>query len=140
LLFLLFVGGNPQFLNVALVNLDQGTAGGQLAYLINNTESLETIPYGNWSSAYDSVRIGNCYCAFLIPENFTEHLNERMMSRQLHANASVIIALDYASYIVTTVLENQLRVALNQLVQLRYNVSMSLYQGKRFQQYIVIAC
>ncbi len=82
LLFLVFVGGAPLSLPVAVSN-HGGPAGDQLAVLINDTLILDTYFFDTCADAIGSVSDGQSYAAFCIPHQFTAML-DKVSTPQAH--------------------------------------------------------
>lgn len=131
LVFLLFVGPQPQQLPVGIVQQDfSGTAGQELAKLINATDTLDTQFFSSVAEGLHSLEQGPSLALFVIPANFSAALNGLVHCPACvnDADAQVDLHLDFGDYQVTTLVETATRAALANLTSTRYGWSLQLYK------------
>jgi len=134
LVFLFFVGPAPSQLPVAVVQQDfSGTAGLDLANMINATDTLETTFYPTRAAALNEIEFGPTLAGFIIPQNFSNALDAFVSCPKcVGADQKQLIELylDYGDYQITSRVEDVLAQRLDELTLKRYGVSLHLYTPK----------
>ncbi|GAM25192.1 hypothetical protein SAMD00019534_083670, partial [Acytostelium subglobosum LB1] len=137
-LFFIAIGATPKNLSFGIVNKDVGIGppfniniGDDIIQQLGKSGVFDFHYFNTTQQALDQIKNGNSWGALYIPENFTMALPQRFenLTNPYWVNQSnVDLYLDFTSYQITLIIEQQISVAFEKDIANSFNISINPVQ------------